>query len=84
MSGLRQVIFVMFTEMMLKKDNAQHVYLIVFAHDNLLSMSLELGHDIYLFLSWGNSSINFSQLWILKNIALYVIGVYLLLNQCIY
>lgn len=66
MSELRKVIFAMFTGIVHMKNNAQHVFFIVLGNDNLLSISLKLGHDIYLFFPWDNSSINFNQLWILK------------------
>lgn len=51
MSGLRKVIFLLCLQESCLKRYAQHVYFIVFVNDNLLSISLEFGYDIYLFLS---------------------------------
>lgn len=34
-----------------ERDNAQYVYLTVFVHGNVWSISLEFGHDTYLFIS---------------------------------
>lgn len=56
MLGLRKVILAMFTGVMLKKINP-NTFLLVFVHDNLWSISLEFGCDIYLFIYCDNAAL---------------------------
>lgn len=49
MLGLRKGILAMFTGIMLKKINT-NTFLFVFVNDNLWSISLEFGCDIYSFI----------------------------------
>lgn len=55
MLGLRKVILAVFTGIMLKKIKPK-TFLFVFVHDNLWSVSLEFGCDIYLFIYCANAA----------------------------